>query len=119
MNDLNPCAQAASRRLWLWRLLLGSSTLWSARLLAATEESPETESNWEGPFYKPGAPMRSLLLEPGMAGTPLRLSGRVLDVHGRPLAGASPPTTRAATHCAPSSRFTTVKSMTSVLPTSM
>lgn len=56
--------------------------------LAATEESPETENNWEGPFYKPGAPVRSTFLEPGMLGTPLTLTGRVLDTNGRPLKGA-------------------------------
>ena len=56
--------------------------------LAATEESLETENNWEGPFYKPGAPVRSRLLEPGMAGTPLTVTGRVLDINGRPLKGA-------------------------------
>ena len=58
------------------------------QLLAATEESPETENNWEGPFYKPGAPVRSVLVEGGMAGTPLTVTGRVLDTNGRPLKGA-------------------------------
>ena len=43
------------------------------QLLAATEESPETENNWEGPFYKPGAPVRSVLVEGGMAGTDVNL----------------------------------------------
>ena len=56
--------------------------------LAPTEESLETENNWEGPFYKPGAPVRSSLLEPGTAGTPLTVTGRVLDTNGRPLKGA-------------------------------
>ncbi|MCW5559100.1 MAG: hypothetical protein KIT22_14885 [Verrucomicrobiae bacterium] len=59
-----------------------------ARLLAATEEAAETEDNLEGPFYKPGAPVRSVLLERGMSGTPLTVGGRVLDTHGRPLKGA-------------------------------
>jgi protocatechuate 3,4-dioxygenase beta subunit len=59
-----------------------------AQLLAATEESLETENNWEGPFYKRGAPVRSELLERGMAGTPLTVTGRVLDTSGRPLKGA-------------------------------
>lgn len=68
--------------------LLGTTVSWPSRLLAATEESPETENNWEGPFYKPGAPVRSVLLEKGMAGTPLTVTGRVLDTHGRPLKGA-------------------------------
>ena len=71
-----------------WLPLLGAATFLPGRLLAATEESPETEDNMEGPFYKAGAPIRSVLLERGMAGTPLTLSGRVLDSHGRPLPGA-------------------------------
>ncbi len=57
-------------------------------LLAATPEVAETENNWEGPYYKAGAPMRSVLLEPGMAGTPLTVAGRVTDVRGQPLKGA-------------------------------
>lgn len=85
-----------SRRRLLRRALLGAAGLpWlgaslfgPARLMAATEESPETEDNWEGPFYKAGAPLRSVLLEKGMAGTPLTLTGRVLDTRGRALRGA-------------------------------
>jgi protocatechuate 3,4-dioxygenase beta subunit len=68
--------------------LLGASAFLPGQLLAATEESPETENNWQGPFYKPGAPVRSVLLEKGMAGTPLTVTGRVFDTHGRPLKGA-------------------------------
>lgn len=68
--------------------LLGASGLLPTPLLAATEDSPETENNWEGPFYKPDAPVRSVLIESGMAGTPLSVSGRVLDTQGRPLKGA-------------------------------
>jgi len=40
----------------------------------------------EGPFYKPRTPQRSLLREPGMAGTLLDLSGFVLTRSCRPLA---------------------------------
>jgi len=68
--------------------LLGGFSLVSSRLLAATEEAPETDDNMEGPFYKPGAPVRSVLLEGAAAGTPLLLTGRVLDPRGRPLKGA-------------------------------
>ncbi len=68
--------------------LIGASAFLPCQLLAATEESPETENNWQGPFYKPGAPIRSVLLEKGMAGTPLTVTGRVLDTHGRALKGA-------------------------------
>jgi len=68
--------------------LLGAPLFWPGRLLAATEESPETENNWEGPFYKPGAPVRSVLIEKGTAGTPLTVTGRVFDTRGRALKGA-------------------------------
>lgn len=88
-------ADGLSRRHFLLGTLLSPSVIpllglpdASAQQLAATEESVETENNWEGPFYKPGAPVRSLLLEPGMAGTPLTVTGRVLDTNGRPLKGA-------------------------------
>lgn len=60
----------------------------SSGLLAATPEVPETEDNQEGPFYKPGAPVRESLIDKGMPGTRLVLAGRVLGVDGRPLEGA-------------------------------
>ncbi|TMG48641.1 MAG: dioxygenase, partial [Chloroflexi bacterium] len=41
-----------------------------------------------GPYFKPGSPMRTSLVEPGMAGTRLALSGRVLSRDCRPIAGA-------------------------------
>lgn len=86
--------QAFSRRRLLRQLPLAalSATVLSGqlnwRVLAATEDAPETEDNMEGPFYKAGAPTRSVLLEKGMPGTPLTVSGQVLDTHGRPLRGA-------------------------------
>ena len=95
-RKLHPSVELLSRRRLLRRVLfsaaglplLGASAFLPGRLLAATEESPETENNWQGPFYKPGAPVRSVLLEKGMAGTPLTVTGRVFDTHGRPLKGA-------------------------------
>lgn len=85
-----------SRRVLLRRLawgalgwpLLARVGLAPNPVLAATAEVLETEDNMEGPFYKPGAPIRSVLLESGMKGTPLTITGRVLDTHGRPLRGA-------------------------------
>ena len=85
-----------SRRVWLRRAawcalgwpLLGRIGFEPSRSLAATAEVVETEDNMEGPFYKPGAPARSILIEPGIKGTPLTLIGRVLDTQGRPLRGA-------------------------------
>ena len=130
-----------SRRRFLLGTLLGPSVIPLVGIaaptpqLAATEESVETENNWEGPFYKPNAPVRSALIEPGMAGTPLTVTGHVLDTNGRPLKGAlldiwqadhtgvydtpvsafedgSIPATMVATRSAPSSRFTTAESTT-------
>jgi protocatechuate 3,4-dioxygenase beta subunit len=90
-----PNLEGLSRRRFLLGTLLSPSLISvlgvadaPAQHVPATEESLETEDNWEGPFYKPGAPVRSLLLEPGMAGTPLTVTGRVLDTNGRPLKGA-------------------------------
>ena len=44
---------------------------------------PETA----GPFFKPRSPERDTLLEKGIAGTPLVLSGRVFGRNCKPLAG--------------------------------
>jgi protocatechuate 3,4-dioxygenase beta subunit len=42
----------------------------------------------EGPFYKPGSPERIDIAPAGAAGVHLTISGTVLDLKGRPLAGA-------------------------------
>lgn len=47
-----------------------------------------TSSNMEGPYYTPGAPERASLIEPGMAGMPIYVSGRVFDEACNPIAGA-------------------------------
>src|SRR5437762_5796209 len=47
-----------------------------------------TPAQTEGPYFKSGSPMRTSLVEPGMAGTRLALSGRVLSRDCRPIAGA-------------------------------
>ncbi len=56
--------------------------------LAATEFQAPTEEVGPGPFYKAGAPERHSLREPGMAGEPLRVTGKVLNTRGRALEGA-------------------------------
>ena len=48
-----------------------------------------TPATTEGPYFKAGSPERSSLVEAGMAGTRLTLSGRVLTSDCRPVAGAS------------------------------
>jgi protocatechuate 3,4-dioxygenase beta subunit len=47
-----------------------------------------TPAQTEGPYFKAGSPTRTSLVEPGMAGTQLALSGRVLSRDCRPIAGA-------------------------------
>ena len=47
-----------------------------------------TPEQTEGPFFTPGSPRRTSLSEPGVTGTALVLSGRVLDTRCRPIAGA-------------------------------
>ncbi len=42
----------------------------------------------EGPFYRAGSPERQSLLEPGVTGNRLVLSGTVFDARCRPVAGA-------------------------------
>src|SRR2546425_9357019 len=57
-------------------------------LATASCSGQPTPAQTEGPYYKPGSPMRTSLVEPGMAGTRLALSGRVLSRDCRPIAGA-------------------------------
>jgi protocatechuate 3,4-dioxygenase beta subunit len=47
-----------------------------------------TLAQTEGPFFKAGSPAKTNLVEPGLGGTPLSLTGRVLDRHCAAVAGA-------------------------------
>src|SRR5256714_1545413 len=48
-----------------------------------------TPPQTEGPYFKPGSPARTSLIESGMTGTRLVLSGRVLTLACAPVAGAT------------------------------
>ncbi|MGI8989034.1 MAG: dioxygenase [Bryobacteraceae bacterium] len=69
-------------------LIFSTAAILASSAYAETPEVCETEDNQEGPFYKPGAPLRSNLREHDTAGVPLTLTGRVLGAGGIPLAGA-------------------------------
>src|SRR5215210_7521587 len=78
-------------------LLPGTSTapITAQVALAQTETSAAactpgtmTPSQTEGPYYKAGAPERTSLLEPGMAGTPLTITGYVMTPDCQPVASA-------------------------------
>jgi protocatechuate 3,4-dioxygenase beta subunit len=53
-----------------------------------TEDLALTPTQIEGPYYKVGSPKRSTLIEPGISGTPLVLTGQVLNERGKPIPDA-------------------------------
>ena len=53
-----------------------------------TAELAVTPTQIEGPYYKMGSPRRASLIEPGITGTPLVLTGRVLNERGTPIPNA-------------------------------
>jgi len=79
-------------------LLTAAAALPSAALLQScatptrarrNADGPEpTPEQTEGPFYRLFSSAKPALREAGMAGTPLELTGRVLDKRGKPLANA-------------------------------
>ena len=55
---------------------------------ACGDDGKPTPRQMEGPFYTPSTPRRTSLLEPGLRGTRLLLTGRVLSTDCTPLPGA-------------------------------
>lgn len=55
---------------------------------ACDDGDAPTPRQTEGPFFKPRSPERADLIEPGMKGRPLELTGVVLTRACRPVAGA-------------------------------
>ena len=47
-----------------------------------------TPAETAGPYYKPGSPERTSLIEPGMPGTRIIVTGYVLSTRCKPIAGA-------------------------------
>lgn len=52
------------------------------------DDDDETPSQTEGPFYTPDTPERTSLIEEGMVGTSLLVTGKVLTTDCQPIAGA-------------------------------
>jgi protocatechuate 3,4-dioxygenase beta subunit len=63
-----------------------------ARTLSPTpecvDEDDVTPSQTEGPYFTPNSPERTSLMEPGLSGTPITISGYVLAPSCEPVAGA-------------------------------
>lgn len=49
------------------------------------DDDDPTPSETAGPFFKPRSPLRTSLLEPGLAGTPILITGRVFGRGCRPV----------------------------------
>lgn len=52
------------------------------------DEDDPTPAQTEGPFFKPSSPERTSLVEPGLNGTRLLLTGQVVSTSCAPIAGA-------------------------------
>ena len=68
-----------------------SSAVSGSPAAASTDACPTqlTPAQTEGPYFKPGSPARTSLIESGMTGTRLVLSGRLLTLACAPVAGAT------------------------------
>ena len=53
-----------------------------------TQELALTPTQIEGPYYKVCSPHRASLIEPGVTGTPLEITGRVFNEFGKPIPDA-------------------------------
>ena len=71
-------------------LIIATGGLVSSRALAATPpcEDGATPRQTPGPFYKPQSPRRTSLIDAGMKGDRLSLTGRILSTACQPVAGA-------------------------------
>jgi protocatechuate 3,4-dioxygenase beta subunit len=59
-----------------------------AELPSCVSPAPLTLAQTEGPYYTPNSPERASLIEPGMGGTKLIVTGQVLTTDCRPIANA-------------------------------
>lgn len=67
-------------------IFVASYPVLNSDLLDTARLAP-TPPNVEGPFYAPGAPMKVDLREKGDSGTPLTVSGSLVDTSDRPIPG--------------------------------
>ncbi|MBN3785857.1 intradiol ring-cleavage dioxygenase [Burkholderia sp. Ac-20353] len=73
-------------------LALGNASYRQARAVSATpackDDDQPTPQQTAGPFFQPHSPQRASLLEPGINGTKIILTGRVLSTECRAVSGA-------------------------------
>jgi len=82
-----------TRREFVQGSVAGLAVMGLARCGASDVPPPVCEAstapNVEGPFFAPDSPERANLMEPGMSGTALRITGRVFDLACVPVVGAT------------------------------
>lgn len=73
--------------------ILAASTLPFSRVVSQQRNGAQafapTPGNTLGPFYRKGAPRRVKLIEPGMSGTPLVVTGRIINTDGKTIPDAT------------------------------
>ena len=78
----------------LWALVAGARTADAARAQplrptpSCAGESSPTPRQTEGPYFKPDSPLRASLLEPGIVGTRIVVTGLVLSTSCQPVSRA-------------------------------
>lgn len=81
---LRACAGAAAPL-----LIVGYGGITLAQTPECDDDDLPTRAQTEGPFFKPNSPKRASLLEPGLAGTKIVVTGQVFASKTcRPIAGA-------------------------------
>lgn len=87
---LGSLALAACRQRLTGTSLQGTEPSASAQNLPTTPACGDapTPLQTSGPFYRLNSPERTSLLEPGLAGPPIRLTGQVLSMSCQPIVGA-------------------------------
>jgi len=81
----------ATRRMFLKQagkvyLFVATYSLWQPLIAAAEIEA--TPENGAGPFYVPGAPVKTNLREPGVHGHPITVTGKVIRTNGKPISNS-------------------------------
>jgi len=69
-------------------LVLGGAVLLAPTPAIADDDEPITPEDVEGPYFKAKSPERVKLVEDGIPGTPMKLTGHVWTREKKPVAGA-------------------------------
>lgn len=85
---LRVMAAAPAMFIGRWAKVAGPESPLAPTPACVDDDDEPTESQTEGPYFTPNSPKRTSLIEAGITGTPLLLTGTVLTRSCRPVAGA-------------------------------